>query len=79
MVGTILFTLALQLSMPVPPTLVPMGALVMKYCLALNATVHRAGADLPVRSVSVWGLHKVGTGQHLGVWMEWLGPLHSGP
>lgn len=58
--------LVLQLSTPVPPTRVPMGALATKCHLALNATVRQDGTDPPVRSVSVWGLHKVGVGSTLG-------------
>lgn len=54
--------LVLQPSTPVPPTRVPTGALATKCRLALNATVLRDGADPPVRSVSVWGLHKVAVG-----------------
>lgn len=68
-------TLVLQLSMPVPPTRVPTGALAMKCHLALNATVHRAGVDPPVHLVSVRGPHKEGSGQPPGGF-GWSGRIH---
>lgn len=61
------YTLTLQLSMPVPPTRVPTGALAMKCRLALNVTVRQAGVDPPVHLVSVWGLH-LESGQHPRGW-----------
>lgn len=49
----------MQLSTPVPPTHVPMGALVTRCPPGLNATAHQAGAGPPVRLVSTqsheWG------------------------
>lgn len=39
----------------------------MKCRLALSATVRRDGVAPPVRSVSVWGLHKVGVAALRGV------------